>query len=159
MKCLVCVTLAMAAFISFPSAAFTQTSKAPEDLQTTKNEILALDQQVNAAAVNGDLQTLGKIMSDDYVGVAPDGMILRKAMIAAHYQAGTLHYASVVNSDVEIHLHDDCAILTAIAIVKGHDGEIDLTGTYRIMRVFFRRGGAWQIVAFQATAMRPPAQN
>ena len=159
MKCLLCVALATASFIFFPSAAFTLTSKAPEDLQTTKNEILALDQQVNAAAVNGDLQTLGKIMSDDYVGVAPDGMMLRKAMIAAHYQAGTLHYSSVVNSDVEIHVHEDCAVLTAIATVKGHDGETDLGGTYRIMRVFLRRGGAWQIVAFQATATRPPAQN
>jgi ketosteroid isomerase-like protein len=159
MKCLLCVALATASFVFFPAAAFTQASKAPEDLQTTKNEILALDQQVNAAAVNGDLQTLGKIMSDDYVGVAPDGMILRKAMIAAHYQAGTLHYSSVVNSDVEIHVHDDCAILTAIAIVKGRDGDTDLSGTYRIMRVFLRRAGAWQIVAFQATAMRPPAQK
>jgi ketosteroid isomerase-like protein len=159
MKCLACITLAAASFVFFPSAALTQTSKAPEDLQTTKNEILALDEQVNAAAVNADLQTLGKIMSDDYVGVAPDGMILRKAMIAAHYQAGTLHYLSVVNSDVEIHVHDDCAVLTAIATVKGHDGEIDLSGTYRIMRVFLRRGPAWQIVAFQATAMRTPAQN
>jgi ketosteroid isomerase-like protein len=152
-------TLAIAAFISFASAAFTQTSNVPEDLQITKNEIVALDQQVNDAAVHGDLQTLGKIMSDDYVGVAPDGMILQKAMIAAHYQAGTLHYSSVVNSDVEIHVHDDCAVLTAIATVKGHDGDTDLSGTYRIMRVFLRRAGAWQIVAFQATAMRPPAQN
>jgi ketosteroid isomerase-like protein len=159
MKCLLCVALATASFIFFPLAAFPQTSKVPEDLQTTNNEILALDQQVNDAAVHGDLQTLGKIMSDDYVGVAPDGMILRKAMIAAHYQAGTLHYSSVVNSDVEIHVHDDCAVLTAIATVKGHDGETDLSGTYRIMRVFLRRAGGWQIAAFQATAMRPPAHN
>ena len=126
MKCLIFVTLASASFIFLPSATLAQTAKATEDSQTIKNEILALDQQVNDAAVSGDLQTLAKSMSDDYVGVAPNGMILRKAMIAAHYQAGALHYSSVVNSDVEIHIHDDCAVLTAIATVKGHDGDTDL---------------------------------
>lgn len=151
MKYLLCVTFALASFIFLPAASLAQTAKATEDSQTIKNEILALDQQVNDAAVAGDLRTLGQSMSDDYVGVAPNGMILRKAMIAAHYQAGALHYSSVVNSDVEIHIHDDCAVLTAIATVKGHDGDTDLSGTYRIMRVFLRRGGVWQIVAFQAT--------
>jgi ketosteroid isomerase-like protein len=159
MKLLMCVTFATASFIFLPSQALAQTAKATEDLQSVKNEILALDHRVNDAAVNGDLQTLGKIMSDDYVGVAPHGMILRKPMIAAHYQAGTLHYSAVVNSDVEIHVHDDCAILTAMATVKGHDGDTDLSGTYRIMRVFLRRGDTWQIVGFQATPMRSPAAN
>jgi ketosteroid isomerase-like protein len=159
MKFLYCVTLAMASFIFLPSAASAQNATGADDLQNTKREILALDQQVNDAAVHGDLQTLGKIMSDDYVGVAPNGMILRKAMIAAHYQAGTLHYSSVVNSEVEIHVHDDCAVLTAIATVKGHDADTDLSGRYRITRVFLRRAGAWQIVAFQATPMLAPAAN
>src|SRR5579863_445681 len=92
-----------------------QSDQSKKDLQDLQSEILALDTQVNDAAVAGNLQVLGKVMSDDYVGVAPNGMILRKGVIAAHYQSGTLHYSSVVNSDVEIHVHGDCAILTAIA--------------------------------------------
>jgi ketosteroid isomerase-like protein len=134
-----------------------QSDQSKKDLQDLQSEILALDTQVNDAAVAGNLQVLGKVMSDDYVGVAPNGMILRKGVIAAHYQSGTLHYSSVVNSDVEIHVHGDCAILTAIATVKGHDGDTDLSGTYRIMRVFLCRGGDWQIIGFQATAVQPPA--
>jgi ketosteroid isomerase-like protein len=158
-KGLLCLALAAVSLLFWPAVAQAQAGKAAEDSQNVKSEIQTLDQQVNAAAVSGDLPTLGKIMSDDYVGVAPNGMLLRKPMIAAHYQAGTLHYSSVVNSDVEIHLHDNCAVLTAIATVKGHDGDTDLSGTYRIMRVFLRRGGAWQIVAFQATLIRLPAPN
>ena len=159
MKLLLCVTFATASFIFWPAPALAQTAKATEDLQSVKNEILALDQRVNDAAVNLDLQTLGKIISDDYVGVAPNGMILRKPVITAHYQAGTLRYSVVVNSDVEIHVHDDCAIVTAMATVKGHDGDTDLSGTYRIMRVFLRGGDRWQVVGFQATPMRSPAAN
>jgi ketosteroid isomerase-like protein len=159
MKLLLCVTFATASFIFLPSPALAQTAKATEDPQSAKNEILAPGQRVNDAAVNGDLQTLGKIMSDDYVGVAPNGLILRKPMIAAHYQAGALHYSSLANSDVEIHVYDDCAILTAIATVRRHDGETDLSGTYRIMRVFLRRGDTWQIVGFQATPLPPPGAN
>jgi ketosteroid isomerase-like protein len=139
----------------FHLALFSQTSEPMQTVESAKKEILALDQQVNDAAVNGDVKLFAKVMSDDYVGVAPNGMILRKPMIAAHYQAGTLHYESVVNSETEVQAHDDCAILTAVSNVKGHDGDIDLSGKYRIMRVFLRRNGEWQIVGFQATPIRP----
>lgn len=159
MNRLLLASLALVLLTSFRSSPGYQAKQAANDLQAVKSEIQALDAQVNGAAVTGNLQVLGKVMSDDYVGVAPNGMILRKAMIAAHYQAGTLHYASVLNSDVEIHVHDNCAILTAIATVKGHDGDTDLSGTHRIMRVFLRRGEDWQIVAFQATPIRPSPLN
>ena len=81
-------------------------------------------------------------------------MILRPSLIAAHYQTGILRYESVVNSDIDVKVHDNCAVLTAISAVKGHDGETDLSGTYRIMRVFLKRNGEWQIIAFQATPVR-----
>ncbi len=159
MKLLLCVTFATASFIFLPAPPLAQTAKATEDRQSVKNEILALDERVNDAAVNAGLQTLGKIMSDDSVGVARNGMILRKPVITAHDQTGTLHDSAVVNSEVEIHLHDDCAIWTAMATVKGQDGDTDLSGTYRIMRLFLRRGDTSEIVGFQATRMRSPAAN
>lgn len=124
------------------------------DDETVKSQIKSLDQRLNEAAVNGNLAFFAKIMAPGYVGIAPNGMILEKSVIAAHYQSGSLHYEAVSDSDIDIRVHEDCAVLTALATVKGHDGEADLTGTYRIMRVFLRRDGDWQIVAFQATAVR-----
>jgi ketosteroid isomerase-like protein len=156
MKCLWCVWFATVLSGFACPAVRAQVGSPAVDPQALKSEIQSLDQQVNEAAVSGNLKMLGKIMSDDYVGVAPNGMILRKPVIAAHYQAGTLHYESVVNSDVEIHINGDCAVLIAIATVKGHDGDTDLSGTYRIMRVFLRRDGEWKIIAFQATPTRLP---
>jgi ketosteroid isomerase-like protein len=127
------------------------------DEGATQQRILALDQELNKAAVQGDLKFFAAVMPDNYVGVAPNGMILQKSMIAAHYQAGTLRYESVTDSDVQIRLHGDCAVLTAVATVKGRDGDTDLSGVYRIMRVFLRHDADWQIIAFQATPIRPPA--
>lgn len=156
MKRLWCVSFATVLLgLACPSVR-AQVGNPTMDPQALQNEIQSLDQQVNEAAVSGNLKILGKVMSDDYVGVAPNGMILRKLVIAAHYQAGTLHYESVVNSDVEIHISGDCAVLTAIATVKGHDGDTDLSGAYRIMRVFLHRDGEWKIIAFQATPTRQP---
>ncbi|GAC1661810.1 MAG: hypothetical protein NVS9B4_14580 [Candidatus Acidiferrum sp.] len=132
-------------------------SDAPR-MEEMKKQILGLDQQLNEAAVRGDMRFFSQVMSDGYVGVAPNGMILQPSLIAAHYQTGALHYESVHSSGVEVRIHGDCAILTAVSTVKGGDGDTDLSGTYRIMRVFLRRGGIWQIVAFQATPMRVPAE-
>jgi ketosteroid isomerase-like protein len=133
-------------------------NRAPED-EAIRKEIISLDQELNNAAVQGNMKLFARVMPDNYVGVAPNGMILQKSLIAAHYQAGTLHYEAVVDSDVRVRLHGDCAVLTAVATVKGRDGDTDLSGTYRIMRVFLRRDAEWQIIAFQATPMRPPSAN
>jgi hypothetical protein len=133
-----------------------QTQSAQSDaagVEAVKKQISALDQQLNDAAVQGNMKFFSKTMSEGYVGVAPNGMILGQSLIAAHYQAGTLRYESVVNSDIDIMVHDNCAVLTAISAVKGHDGDTDLSGVYRIMRVFLKRNGEWQIIAFQATPM------
>jgi len=124
------------------------------DEDTVRAQITSLNQQLNDAAVKGDLTFFGKTMAPGYVGVAPNGMILDKSVIAAHYQSGSLQYEVLADSEIDIRVHGDCAVLTALASVKGHDGETDLTGTYRIMRVFLRHDGDWQIVAFQATAVR-----
>jgi hypothetical protein len=121
--------------------------------EEVKKQIIALDQQLNDAAVQGNMKFFSKIMSEGYVGVAPNGTILGQSLIAAHYQAGTLRYESVLNSGIDVKVHDNCAVLTAISAVKGHDGDADLSGTYRIMRVFLKRNGEWQIIAFQATPM------
>ena len=75
--------------------------------------------------MNGNLTFFAKIMAPGYVGIAPNGMILEKSVIAAHYQSGSLHYEAVSDSDIDIRLHEDCAVLTALATVKGHDGEVD----------------------------------
>lgn len=138
---------------SNPTNSHPTDNRAADD-ETLKSQIKSLDQRLNEAAVNGNLAFFAKIMAPGYVGIAPNGMILEKSVIAAHYQSGSLHYEAVSDSDIDIRLHEDCAVLTALATVKGHDGEADLTGTYRIMRVFLRRDGDWQIVAFQATEVR-----
>ena len=124
------------------------------DEDTVRAQITSLNQQLNDAAVKGDLTFFGKTMAPGYVGVAPNGMILDKSVIAAHYQSGSLQYEVLADSEIDIRVHGDCAVLTALASVKGHDGETDLTGTYRIVRIFLRHDGDWQIVAFQATAVR-----
>ena len=134
-----------------------QTQSAQSDTvsaEEIRKQIIALDQQLNDAAVLGNMKFFSQIMSEGYLGVAPNGMILGQSLIAAHYQTGTLRYQSVVNSDIDVKVHDNCAVLTALSAVKGHDGDMDLSGTYRIMRVFLKRNGEWQIIAFQATPMR-----
>jgi hypothetical protein len=88
MNRLLLASFAAVLLASFYSSPLYQTDQTAKDPETVKSEIRVLDEQINVAAVNGDLKTLGTVMSDDYVGVAPNGMILRKAVIAQHDQAG-----------------------------------------------------------------------
>jgi hypothetical protein len=138
------------------TVAISQTQSTQSDssnAEDAKKQIIMLDQQLNTAAVQGNTKFFSEVMSEGYVGVAPNGMILAQSLIAAHYLAGTLRYESVVNSDIDIKVHDNCAVLTAISTVRGHDGDTDLSGVYRIMRIFLKRNGEWRIIAFQATPM------
>ena len=72
------------------------------DDDTVRAQITSLNQQLNDAAVKGDLAFFGKTMAPGYVGVAPNGMILDKSVIAAHYQSGSLHYEVVAAPALKI---------------------------------------------------------
>ena len=58
---------------------------------------------------------------------------------------------SIDISEMVVRIYGETAIVTAKAVVKGHDLGQDFSGPYRFTRVWVRRNGEWQAASYQAT--------
>lgn len=127
----------------------------------TEAAIRQLEDKVRQAALKGDVATIQEMFADDYVSIsAVTGTPSSKADAVNNYKSGRLKYESIDASDVKIHVYGpSTALVTGKADVKGKLGDQDFSGSYRFSRLYVKRGGKWQVVAFQSTKIPGEART
>ena len=58
---------------------------------------------------------------------------------------------SIETSDVKVRDYGNAAVATYTVDVKGTQKGKDMSGRHQVTRVFVKRGGKWQEVAFHST--------
>ncbi len=116
-----------------------------------EQSIKALTEQLNQAALKGDAATYDKLMADDYISISILGATSTKAQILENYKSGKTKFEAINVLDTKVRVYGDTALVNYTANVKGHSGATDLSGQYRVVRVWVKRKGQWQSVSFQAT--------
>ena len=116
-----------------------------------EQSIKAMTEQLNQAALKGDFATYDKLLSDDYTSISIHGTPSTKADIVENYKSGKTKFEAIDVLDMKVRVYGDTALVNSTANVKGHSGATDLSGQYRIVRVWVKRKGQWQTVSFQAT--------
>ena len=102
-----------------------------------------------------DIEKLGQIIADDWVGLGPDGAKLTKKQFLENVKSG----ASKVES-IELGPMDVKMIGTTVAVVQGSDTEKssmkgkDTSGKWAFSDVFVKRSGKWQAVRSQAAMVK-----
>ena len=120
-----------------------------------EQSIKALTEQLTQAALKGDVATVDKLLADDAIGINGFGGTSTKADVLELYKSGKLKYEAIEISDMKVRVYGDTALVNATWNVKGHLGATDLSGQWRIVRVWVKRKGQWQSVSFQATRIAP----
>jgi len=116
-----------------------------------EQEIRAVFDQINDALLKGDAAAWGKLAADDSTSIGADGKVLSKAEVVDAIRAGKIKYESSDTSDIKIRVYGDTAVLTDTSSIKARRGDLDMSGQYRNVRVFVKRGGKWQQVLAQRT--------
>ena len=116
-----------------------------------EQSIKTLTEQVTQAAVKGDVATFDKLLGDDLISIGLTGSTLTKADVLELFKSGKLKYEAIEISDMKVKVYGDTALANYTANVKGHLGTTDLSGQWRIVRVWVKRKGQWQTVSFQST--------
>jgi ketosteroid isomerase-like protein len=154
--------LALALLIAIAAPAFGQTpDKKPA--QSAKpagasDELMKIEHEVLAALLKKDAAAFGKHFADDAVLTTPDGSVQTKAQLVGDVKSGALVLDASTISDMKVQVHGDAAVVTYITVDKGKYKGQDISGRFRWMDVFVRRGGVWQLVAGQGTPIQPPAK-
>jgi ketosteroid isomerase-like protein len=121
-------------------------------------ELMKIEHEVLAALLKKDAAAFGKHFADDAVLTTPDGAVQTKAQLVGDVKSGALVLEASNISDMKVQVHGDAAVVTYITTDKGKYKGQDISGRFRWIDVFVRRGGAWQLVAGQGTPIQTPAK-
>ena len=119
-----------------------------------KREIEDLEQQWRTAQLSGDMATMDRLLSDDYVGIGMNGVVNTKAQQLDRIRRRTFALTRMDVSEVKVKMVGAVAIVTSLAQIEGTSDGSAMAGMFRYTRVYQRvASGAWKITNFEATRL------
>jgi uncharacterized protein (TIGR02246 family) len=142
---------ALAQVPSRPAAAEVKKSEPAE------REIRTLEAKLNDAVIRADLAFFDRVFAVDFTHTNHTGAFRTKAQWLANHKPGAKSpYDSFDTEDLAVRVYGDTAVVTGRSVPKGRDSKGQaITGRFRFTRVWVRRDGRWQVVAFQSTRIDP----
>ena len=117
-------------------------------------DILALEAQRRAAMLAADAAALGALLAPDLRYVHSTGGVDTRETLLAKLAGGQVAYRQLAFEGLAVTRTAEAAIVSGEmrAQVQRGDGELrDIASRY--LAVWLRRQGAWQLAAFQGTAV------
>jgi ketosteroid isomerase-like protein len=122
-----------------------------------KHQVEQLEQAWRSAELNGDVDAMGKLLSDDFVGINMSGQVVTKMQLLDRMRRRRTVLTKLDLDDVHVKLIGRTAIVTSLANIEGANEGVAMHGTFRYTRVYLRvASGAWQITNYEATRVGPP---
>ena len=141
--------LTLAVTLVLPMIAPAKEKVTDADVEATVKKI---EQELTDSLLKSDPSAFEKYLSSDYLGVGPDGVTQNKSELMSDIKSGTLKLESSNLSDIKVQVSDpDMAVVVYRTNDKGTYKGKDITGEYRWLDVFVKRGGKWQIAIDQGT--------
>ncbi|MFB3916995.1 MAG: nuclear transport factor 2 family protein [Terriglobales bacterium] len=113
-------------------------------------QVAILEQRYRLAALDGDAAYVKKLLATGYIGTGPDGVVSDRMETITAYEKGALKFSSIELDQMKgISQGPNVVVINARATVKGKFNDRDISGAYRYTRVWVKRGGNWQVIAFQ----------
>ncbi len=105
------------------------------------------------AMMRGDGETLDRIMADDFFFTYPlEGD--DKAQFISDVTSGNLKIEHISREQISVRVFGSSAVLTARDSATWLYHGRELSGQYKVIKVFAERAGRWQLCAIQACPMQ-----
>ena len=121
-----------------------------------EEQIKKMEKDRAAAVVRGDVAALEGQTSDDYTLINASGQLTGKKETMDAIRSGSLKLTANEISDMKVRVYGDTAVVTGKADAKGIVGGRELKGPVMFTRVYVKKNGKWQSVAFQQTPIVAP---
>jgi ketosteroid isomerase-like protein len=126
-----------------------------------EREIRELEAQLSRAVVAGDRAFFERMLASDFTHTSHSGQFKTRAEWMAEDkvdsrqgkpQAGKATYEAFDVDDLAVRIYGETAVVTGRSTPKGRTAKGEpMRGQYRFLRVWVKRDGRWQAVAFQGT--------
>jgi ketosteroid isomerase-like protein len=148
------LTLARALFVIFALGIFAAEYAwlRPAASADGDSNVRDLEDRLNEAIVQGDVATFDRLFADDFTHTSQDGTFRTRAEWLKGRVQGKSNYVSYEVADRQIRVYGETAVVTGLAKPSWREDDGSLaSGKFRLLRVWVKRAGHWQVVAFQST--------
>jgi ketosteroid isomerase-like protein len=130
-----------------------------------EREVRELEDQWARAVVRGDRAFYERVLADDFTHTSHSGAFKTRAQWLAEAKggdqaeakSGTTHYEALDVDDLAVRVYGETAVVTGRTTPRGTTAKGQpMTGRYRFLRVWVKRSGRWQAMAFQGTRIAEP---
>ena len=111
--------------------------------------VLKLEQEWVNALIKADIAKLETLYADTLVYTHSSGQVDDKAKYIAALKAGTPKYLSLDRDNIKVNVYGDSAVVTCHVLIKLSDRTVDA----RMIHVYAKLKGRWQMVAHQTTKL------
>jgi ketosteroid isomerase-like protein len=133
--------------------------------RSAQDTVRDLEERWAQAVVRGDRAFFERVLAEDFTHTSHSGVFKTRAQWLSEAKAGnraepkvgTTRYDAMGLDDLAVRVYGDTAVATGRTTPKGQNSKGQpITGQYRFLRVWVKRQGRWQAVAFQGTRISQP---
>ncbi len=119
--------------------------------------IMQLEHDWHDAAKAGDTDKLGRMLADDWIGIAVDGRKQTKQSLLADMKSGALNLESFELGPMDVEVIGNVAVIQGSDTEKSTNWREDTSGKWVWMDVFVKRDGKWMAIRSQSSRVCPPS--
>jgi len=139
--------------LSFPTFVGPTPLRTPQTADSL--ELLRLEPVWNDAHIRGDTVALSNLWAEDLVVTVPEMRVMSKADLLRFWRSGRSVISRYETSDIRIRVYGEAAVVTGRLRRERNFNGRTLGDDWRFTKVYVRRGGRWQVVAYQASVSAP----
>src|SRR5580765_2486881 len=118
---------------------------------TAEEELLKLEKELAEAIVKNDLEGIGRLVTDDWIIIDPNGEMIDRARFFEVIKSGALTHDMMESEDFRIRVYRNSAVVTAVTRTKGKFMGQEFSTQERATDVFVKRERQWQCVLTHLT--------
>jgi ketosteroid isomerase-like protein len=116
-----------------------------------EEELLELEKAFAQAIVSNDLDRIGRLVTDDWIIIDPNGETVDRTHFFEVIKSGALTHEMMDSEDLRVRVYGDSAVVTAVTRTKGTFMGQNFSTQERATDVFVKRDGRWQCVLTHLT--------
>jgi len=119
----------------------------------SEKEILEVESKFGEAMIQNDAEAIGRILSDDWIIIDPDGGVIDKSRFLDVIKSGALKHEAMDSEDIRVRTYSNTATVTAVTHTRTKYLGKEFTTHERATDVFVKKDERWQCVLTHLTTL------
>lgn len=118
-----------------------------------QEEILELEKKFGEAMIQNDTDAIGRLLSNDWIIIDPDGSVIDRSRFLAVIKSGALKHEAMDSEDIRVRTYGNTSTVTAVTHTRTKYLDKEFNTHERATDVFAKQNGRWQCVLTHLTTL------